>query len=1106
MLHPSALDALHRFLADASGPTSAGAGASGRAPSAASLPSRTILVPTEAHAHALRRVITALAPRALLGTRFARPEALALELLQREGVDFTPGEEAHRATRLLALFHERRLGLRYFEAALLADVPGWDVAFARTLTELEAAAFTPNALEDLAASPLPADAPSRAADRLHDLALIWRALDERAARSFTPARILVEAAALVTREPAAWPELGPTLAFVTGHETAARARFLRAIPRVTLALVPSRPRRHAHHERLALLFPELAAAAATRAPASGAPSTRSTVTELALLSQFLFESPDALSAPSRPRSRGPDGTVHFEHHGGVADELEAAAQWVHREVLEHKTPLSELAILAPRLEPWAPLLRDRLATLPWPDDAGGDAADGPPVVILGGVPVARTSAGARLRALLAALSRFLPIDALSALVPALRAEGLEGRSRLGRSQAMKLIAGLGTVGGADAAPEAALEWLPRMHTQLAALERELATARDDDEDREYALRDARTRALHLRAITPSMTALHELARAIVDKQGLVALWPRLAEFVREHLVLPAPHGPILLAALEDAATSLLATDAGRSVGGATALGLLGEALWRAQRASAARFGEPAITLTTVRRAAGLSFRAVRVVGLVEGALPSPGREDPVLPDALRAWLPGVPRLGERAHADLASLVHVLEATTERVTLSASSVDEEGTHRELSPVFTEAGVALARPGRDRRAPPVEVPGVRVLAERYFTPSREDAVAFDLQHPLREASWQALAASVARLAPAHWQGPSAVGLERLLALLDPTRAPDALDGVFPKRGAFPVLPGLSPERPISPTRLGRVLGCPQAFFLSDVLGFREAAELPDGDAIDSLAYGSLFHKLAEDFYRAHGESFVAKKGTLEAHLATAEALTDALFTEFVDGYPLGGALVREAERARLQRDVAELLQYDWGSDARAFVSVEQAFGNDAPVRLETSKAERALFVQGQIDRLDSVGSKLFVRDLKTGKPKLRSSKGAGDFDPAVDLQLGVYALVAEQLARAWKVSARGGVESAYVYPKGNPQKERRYSADETKALMALTRQWLEVARSLLEARALPRTPDPQGCTYCAFAVSCHREQSGRSREVLTLEPRTKPYARFVGEEEA
>ncbi|MBK6692823.1 MAG: PD-(D/E)XK nuclease family protein [Myxococcales bacterium] len=104
---------------------------------------------------------------------------------------------------------------------------------------------------------------------------------------------------------------------------------------------------------------------------------------------------------------------------------------------------------------------------------------------------------------------------------------------------------------------------------------------------------------------------------------------------------------------------------------------------------------------------------------------------------------------------------------------------------------------------------------------------------------------------------------MGLERLLALLDPTRPPDALDGVFPKRGAFPVLPGLSPERPISPTRLGRVLGCPQAFFLSDVLGFREAAELPDGDAIDSLAYGSLFHKLAEDFYRAHGESFVARR---------------------------------------------------------------------------------------------------------------------------------------------------------------------------------------------------------------------------------------------------
>ncbi len=1087
MTAPYVIDALLRFVASA--------------PAGPALATRTILISSEAEAHDLRRVLAARAPRALIGTRFVRPEAAALELLHREGLELRAGEEDLRATRLLVLFRERTLSLQYFSPALLAEAPGWDVAFARTLTELEGAGLSPRELEDIAARTPSDGAAAHGAARLRDLALVWRAVDKRAAESITGPRALREAAKLLSRAPASWPEAGPTLAFVTGHESVALAQFVRAIPRASLTLLPSRPRRRAHLERVARLFPALKAVTPNHQEETG---------ELDILARYLFESPEVLSAPDRARSRGDDGSVAFEQTGGVAEELEATAQWVQREVQEHGTPLAEIAILVPRLDPWATLVRDRLATLPWPestnrgDDEDGERENAAPVVVLGGVPVSRTTAGARLRAVLEGLAGYLPMDALAALVPCLRAVGLEGRTRLGRRQSIELVTKMGLVGGAPAAPNGALEWLPRVEEQIRVLERELREAREtgitEDEDRSPALRAAARRLAALSAIVPALTALDAVARRVVAEEPLSHVWPLLEDFLREHVVLPPPHGASLLGALGASVTTLLATEAGAVMRATEALGILQGSL-EGVRAKVARFGEPAITITTVRRAANLTFRAVRIVGLVEGVMPSPGREDPVLPDALRRELPGMARLGDRAHADLSSLVRVLEATGKRVALSASIVDVDGTSRDLSPIFTEAGAALVRPAREvtsTRAEPF-VPGARLLRERYFRPARDALAAFERAHPLREASWHGVAARSERKVPAHWGGPGAVALDRLFALSEPERPGDALDGIFPKRGAFPELPGLTPGAPISPTRLGSALACPYQFFLTNALGWSEVKDAPDGNEVDPMSYGSLFHKVAEDFYRAHGAEFVRRKSSLADHLTVAIKMATEAFDAFARGYPLGGDAIYVAQRERLVRDVVTLLEYDWDSEAHQYVDVERSFGEDEPVVIEIAKGP--VYLRGQIDRIDLMQgrSTAFVRDLKTGKPKLR--KEGDPFDVAIDLQLGVYALVAETMAKKWKLSVSGGIEVAYVYPKGYPYLERRFDAEETAALMHRTREWIGVVRSLFASRTLPRTVDAKTCEYCAFQVACTRERGGRAAAVLEDERRAKPYLKLL-----
>lgn len=78
-----------------------------RLPAARPLPCRTALVSRERVAHGLRReLVRAGHINALAGTRFVPVVAAAGAVLRAGGVEFTPGEEALRPARLLALFRD----------------------------------------------------------------------------------------------------------------------------------------------------------------------------------------------------------------------------------------------------------------------------------------------------------------------------------------------------------------------------------------------------------------------------------------------------------------------------------------------------------------------------------------------------------------------------------------------------------------------------------------------------------------------------------------------------------------------------------------------------------------------------------------------------------------------------------------------------------------------------------------------------------------------------------------------------------------------------------------------------------------------------------------
>ena len=271
-------------------------------------------------------------------------------MLRAAGVAFTPGEDALRPARLLALFRED-LPLEHFDRDLLRGTRGWDAAFAAAISDLEAAGLSP--------SDLPEDGA-----QARDVALLWSRVAADAATSFSAARTYLEAAALLARDPRAWPFDGPVLALATGHEDVARARFLAAAPALTLALRPAHPVTARDLWRVERLYGSQARDTLVSAPSSPAPEAGAPEREL--LAAFLFADAKVLAARDRPRSRGPDGTVELEEHAGVEAELEATAAFVARQVLEARRPLEDVAVLEERVMHLVSAVADADVTHPDP--------------------------------------------------------------------------------------------------------------------------------------------------------------------------------------------------------------------------------------------------------------------------------------------------------------------------------------------------------------------------------------------------------------------------------------------------------------------------------------------------------------------------------------------------------------------------------------------------------------------------------------------------------------------------------------------------------------------------------------------------------------------
>ena len=1014
------------------------------------LRSRVILVPNVRIAHALRREGASTGKLgALAGTHFLPIAVGALSVLESAGTKCRSGEEEKRCSRLIGLFGEA-LDLAYFPLDLLRETPGWEDAFARTIGDLEAAGLRSSDLSNQDAS-----------SRLGDVRMVWEALDALAGDSWTRGRILREAAATLEKSPSLWPYDGPVLAAVGSELTEVEARFIRAIPSASLVILAARPVREQHLKRIEAL---LSSEAAESLRQSAAP--RHSCSERGLLASYLFEPPAVLAAPGRPRSDGPDGTVELEEHSGVEEEIEAAVDWVARQVLGRGVALEEIAILMPSLDPLAAMVADRLRRLPWRDGVM-------PVFVAGGVALSTRASGARTLAAIRALGAHLDSDSLADVLPALRVTG-DDAARLSRGAAIELASSLGTLGGNPAEPRGALEWATRAVNREGEIEEQLSRAQGAGDDAEQAgiARKARDleRLLHnLRAIRPALQALVSVARVVIDRSSLSEIWNALHIFLSDWLLSPGEGAPAE-ALIHQALAGLAGDPASASLRGEDALRVI-ESVAKGVRVPLGKFGDPAVYVGTVSGAAGLSFVSVRVIGLHEGSIPSLPHEDPVLPDSRRRELNyALPRTEDRALSEIHALDRVIRDAREIVALSCPRRDLNGTEHEPASIFLEAAAAIARPSAvDGKRGEGTVPNIAALRRDYFGPARASIEQFRKESPLSAAAWQDQVAAGTLSIPSAWSGAPVVDLGRLWTLKN-FAGPSPEDGFFGGNGPLPRIPGLNREYPISASSLQTLLRCPHQFLYERVLHWNESSSAPSRREIDPMPYGSLFHSVAEMFYRKHGASFGKREAALDRWLAEGDAIADNAFNEFLREYPLAGASVCAQQRERLRRDFRSFLEYDWEGKPRQFLAAEIAFGRPEPI--EILLPDGPLYVHGFIDRIDIEGGRMLVRDIKTGRSHPRQGKEA-EPDPVMDIQIALYGMVARSLARG--LGAPEKVAAAYAYADGRGNQERSFRGDFAE-LEKKARTWLSAVVSLARDGVFPRTPNEDDCRYCAYRVAC------------------------------
>ncbi|HET9798905.1 MAG TPA: PD-(D/E)XK nuclease family protein, partial [Gemmatimonadaceae bacterium] len=489
-----------------------------------------------------------------------------------------------------------------------------------------------------------------------------------------------------------------------------------------------------------------------------------------------------------------------------------------------------------------------------------------------------------------------------------------------------------------------------------------------------------------------------------------------------------------------------------------------------------------VHLTTTSHA-GVTGRArIFVVGLDAERSSGAGRQDPLIPDAVRRAL-GTARLMtsvERRDESSRVLLSALASLRGRVTMSyATSGSLDGRDAGPSPILLQAWRARQNdPALTYEALRTALgqPACAVPAVRLDGPNVGD---FGVDR--RDVWLEALAPGALLLDGADEVREAFPILARGLVARDASNADElsAYHGLVPAAGQR-LDPAARLDREISPSSLEMLAKCPLSWFYRYGLSLRAPVDPAYDEArwLDALARGSLLHEVFELFTR----EYQGRQHELNADDARRRVLeiAEEVIVRWRVDVPPPAETVFEAERAGILQAALAFLQLErdrWtAGDRGVWTSFELKFGDGEAPGPYPLPDGRTLLTNGRADRVDEMpDGTLRVVDYKTGVPGPYTRKPkTAPFNGGRQLQPALY------VAAVSAITGKDASRFEYRFP--TPRGENEvvgYSRDE------LTRVGGIVASLLghVGAGEFVPTNDVADCKYCDYKDVCRSSSVGR-----------------------
>lgn len=824
--------------------------------------------------------------------------------------------------------------------------------------------------------------------RAADVVRVHRAVGQRIRRAFSDEQDLVAAAvAAIPARPPVLRDLGPTIVFLPQRLSSNQARLLAVLgehhPVTMLAGVTGDSEADAPVERSAAMI------GGTWPPATTAPA----------------------AVPARALSVS-DADDEVRH--AVRQVVDAARSG---------TPLGRIAILYGNRDPYARLIGDAL-------DAAGIDWFGT------SVRTADTSLlGRSLLALLALPDRDLSRHDVAAWLAGAPIRGADNRpapvaawERASRSA--------GIVAGLD-------QWQNRLNRLADDLEAD-ATAAERDAELEWQAARNRRDAESARTLAGFVTDLD----AALKPGGMGRSWSGLAAWCRslvrtylggETLRTDWPLEEQAAAQRIDAAIDRLGDLDGIDPDPSpTAFRRALELQLADDLGRHGTFGN-GVLVGSVSLGLGLELDEVVVVGMAEGSFPARRRDDPLLPDRVRAVVgPDLPQRSDLVHDDHRALLAVVAAagrttyTFPRGDLRRNAerapsrwlLDATEHHDGTRPSTEELN---AQTGAWLREVPSFVAGLR-SSDFPATVTEYDVRAL-LDH-VEAGNRFELDLIPSDRTEVHQ------GAELLTARLSAryTRFDGNLATDGDLRGATVPHPGAEGHI-TSATRLETWAGCPHAYFVRHVLGVLPVEDPEEQYRISPLTRGSLVHDTLD---RWIAEALAADatpdpgRAWPQQHLERLHEIADEVARRLEQRGLVGRRVYWGRDKQVIRRDLETFARFDENQRAAhgsTPIATELPFGmpGSATPPVEVALPDgRSIVVRGAIDRVDRTsGDGLIVIDYKTGSQRGYDGLSADDPTPGgTHLQLVLYALAARSILGGhvgaergtyWFVTDRGGFEA-------------------------------------------------------------------------------------------